>query len=263
MDRVINRDLPHVGFSQSKEFSMKNIIKLFGLIALVAVIGFSMATCGGGGHDDDDIIGGDGSMGSTLQIINAQVYTRNMYGPYGPSDVTFTDTVSNLNYIDFFNGEEFSRKSLNELIEGNPIVMLTSGKLNITLGKPKASSLQNYYNWSEPGITISTTNVKGFSIDGFYNGTEGYSNINVSQFQNETNGNYSYISYTYVDKTVSISGTSSAYGETVTYAMNLKAGWNSVILSHKTTVDWTTGNNIYETTIQTGTPNANHKWYVD
>jgi len=30
---------------------MKNVVKAFGIIALVAVIGFSMAACGG---DDDD-----------------------------------------------------------------------------------------------------------------------------------------------------------------------------------------------------------------
>jgi len=36
---------------------MKNIVKLFGIIALVAVIGFSMAACGG--DDDGDGGGGD------------------------------------------------------------------------------------------------------------------------------------------------------------------------------------------------------------
>jgi hypothetical protein len=40
---------------------MKNIIKLFGLIALVAVIGFSFTACGGGGGDDDN--GGSGNQG--------------------------------------------------------------------------------------------------------------------------------------------------------------------------------------------------------
>jgi len=33
---------------------MKKIFKLIGIIALAAVIGFSMAACGGGGDDDDD-----------------------------------------------------------------------------------------------------------------------------------------------------------------------------------------------------------------
>ena len=31
---------------------MKNVLKLLGIIALVAVIGFSMAACSGGGNDD-------------------------------------------------------------------------------------------------------------------------------------------------------------------------------------------------------------------
>jgi len=31
---------------------MKKLIKLFGIIALIAIIGFAMAACGGGGGDD-------------------------------------------------------------------------------------------------------------------------------------------------------------------------------------------------------------------
>jgi hypothetical protein len=44
---------------------MKNTIKLFGVIALVAVIGFSFAACGG---DDDDDNGGGG--GGTFTLTN-------------------------------------------------------------------------------------------------------------------------------------------------------------------------------------------------
>jgi hypothetical protein len=44
------------GQAAQKECVMKNTIKLFGIIAMVAVIGFSMAACGG---DDDN--GGGGS----------------------------------------------------------------------------------------------------------------------------------------------------------------------------------------------------------
>ena len=42
---------------------MKNAIKLFGIIALVAVIGFSMVACG----DDDDDGGGGGLVPAELQ----------------------------------------------------------------------------------------------------------------------------------------------------------------------------------------------------
>jgi hypothetical protein len=41
---------------------MKNLFKLFGIIALVAVIGFSMVACGG----DDDNGGGGGGGGVTV-----------------------------------------------------------------------------------------------------------------------------------------------------------------------------------------------------
>ena len=39
-----------------KEVFMKNTLKLFGFIALVAIIGFSMAACDPGGSDDDPIV---------------------------------------------------------------------------------------------------------------------------------------------------------------------------------------------------------------
>jgi hypothetical protein len=45
---------------------MKNAIKLFGIIALVAVIGFSMAACGG----DDDGGGGGGSKTASGKITS-------------------------------------------------------------------------------------------------------------------------------------------------------------------------------------------------
>ena len=41
---------------------MKNKVKLFGIIAIVAIMGFSMAACGGGGGGGDDGDGGDPAM---------------------------------------------------------------------------------------------------------------------------------------------------------------------------------------------------------
>jgi hypothetical protein len=51
---------------------MKNIFKLFGIIALVAVIGFSMAACGGddgGGNGNGNGTGGGGASTFTLTGI--------------------------------------------------------------------------------------------------------------------------------------------------------------------------------------------------
>ena len=52
---------------------MKNIVKLFGIIALVAVIGFSMAACG----DDDS--GGGGGGGSVTFTINGLTPNTSYY----------------------------------------------------------------------------------------------------------------------------------------------------------------------------------------
>jgi hypothetical protein len=52
---------------------MKNTIKLIGIIAFVAVIGFSMAACGG----NDDIGGGGGTTTATgsIKIVNNSGYS--------------------------------------------------------------------------------------------------------------------------------------------------------------------------------------------
>jgi len=75
--------------NHTKEFCMKNFFKariapLFGIIALVAVIGFSMAACDFGGSDDSDenengdnggSSGGGGGANPTITIKNSTGYT--------------------------------------------------------------------------------------------------------------------------------------------------------------------------------------------
>jgi len=51
---------------------MKNKIKLFGVIALVAIIGFSMAACGGWDDDDD---GGGGGGGGDRALVGTWFYS--------------------------------------------------------------------------------------------------------------------------------------------------------------------------------------------
>jgi len=55
---------------------MKNFFKLFGIIALVAVIGFSMAACGGD-DDDDGGNGGGGGSGFPAELLTKDgTFTR-------------------------------------------------------------------------------------------------------------------------------------------------------------------------------------------
>jgi hypothetical protein len=69
------------GQAAHKEITMKNMVKLFGIIALTAVIGFSMVACGG---DDDG-----GNDGKTVTLSMDKV-----------SATSFTLTVDNAEWKD-------------------------------------------------------------------------------------------------------------------------------------------------------------------
>jgi len=147
-------------------------------------------------------------------------------------------------------------KPLNELIDGNPSVTLTNGKLNITLGKPKNSSLLNVDKSNFPsGITVSTPNWKVFIIYDIYNS---YYHVEQRHYEGDQRNS---VSYYYVDKAVNITGKYTDTGEnymyTYNYATNLKAGWNSVIESFTQT-----GERTYQVTFKTGTPPADCRWVL-
>jgi hypothetical protein len=69
---------------------MKNAIKLFGIVTLAAIIGFSMAACGGGGGGGDD-----GSLGENLNIsLKAYLYHRpNDPVPWQAGDIQITTKI--------------------------------------------------------------------------------------------------------------------------------------------------------------------------
>jgi hypothetical protein len=66
---------------------MKNIFKWFGIIALAAIIGFSMSACGGGGGDDDG--GGGGGGGSGSGSGDYKVTINNIHSSY--NDIASND----------------------------------------------------------------------------------------------------------------------------------------------------------------------------
>jgi hypothetical protein len=73
---------------------MKNVLKAFGVIALAAIIGFSMAACGGGDDDDSGGGGGVGGSGAYKVTINN---IHSSYNGTASSSNTFMllDTASN------------------------------------------------------------------------------------------------------------------------------------------------------------------------
>ena len=106
---------------------MKNFIKLFGIIALAAVIGFSMAACGG---DDDD---GGNSSGDTY---------RHDAGGLGSGEITFSGSN--------FSGSNWTLKSIilgqQRTYKGTYVVQGTTIICTVT-ESDKNSSKQPGYEW--------------------------------------------------------------------------------------------------------------------
>jgi hypothetical protein len=93
---------------------MKKFFKLFGIIALVVIIGFSMTACDDGGDDDN---GGQqqGGVGVTVTVsiekVNASTFTITLEGAKWGS--SFEDGVSGLNYALFAEGSRQVTVTLN------------------------------------------------------------------------------------------------------------------------------------------------------
>ena len=219
---------------------MKKALKLLAVTALATVIGLSMAGCP---PLPDD--GEDGSLGNTMTITDAQVYMLD--GNKAGSQ--YTGTVEGLNYV----LSAILIPSLTDGINGTPSVTLTNGKLNVTLGMPKDSVLSSLDSamGQMQGVIVSPSGAKFFQLSGFspsasWNGT--------TVQQRRADG---FIMYLYCDKDVNVTGkvsTTNEDGQPSTYdvAMNLKAGWNSVI----TTSTGSVGSQ------KTGTLTADDKWVV-
>ncbi|MDR2716505.1 MAG: hypothetical protein LBB89_00360 [Treponema sp.] len=242
---------------------MKNCTKLFGTIALMAIIGFSFTACGGG-DDDGGGGGGDGSLGATLTITNAQVYNLTDEGKVG---TPYNGTIENLNHTRDFTIDKVPIKPLGDLISGSPSVTLISGKLSISLGTPKSTALMDGDDFAGEGVTISTSGAKYFALDwGFYDGTGDSASNWVFQMMENSKNHYGAVYYIYVDKNIKITGTfvdvdeeddDGEYTTKTVYKMDLKTGWNSVIVE-----ETATGKDSSTFTMKTAKPTANHKWVI-
>ena len=218
---------------------MKNVFKVLGIIAIVAVIGFSFAACG----DDDGGDGGGGPsfLGDKLEL-SGQVYLPS----YTATGITYQKFDGNLTLDDYFGGSG----------------EVKNGKLSYTIGVPNPSDLEilNFNedfdvhgrDYSYDSTTISNPNAKrvifnGFDIeDGstYYNLRKANDTGNInSQGYSST---YEEVIYVYVDSDVTISGkgktititnndTYNGVNDSSTYttkdfSLALKTGWNAVYM---------------------------------
>jgi len=183
---------------------MKNIVKLFGIIALVTVIGFSMAACGG----DED-----GDAGSTIASGAQVAYEEG-----------FPEESKSIGEFNWISDLDDSKKTvqLSKYIDNPTTVKITGGKLDIKLGKPKSAYLDSITNGVDDNLTVTPKDVKTFFIQEFCAIDDRYYLYCAKSVEEVA-------ILLYVDKNVTVKGT--ADGE---YDMSLKQGWNFMIVSEKT-----------------------------
>jgi hypothetical protein len=235
--------------------TLKRTTSLFGIIALVAVIGFFAAACGDGGDGDK---GDPTFLGDTL-TLSGQVYTVQRGGtPQKPSinyqKFTADLPIDNTHFISIYGGSG----------------EIKNGQFSYTLGTPKtlipltsSSAITIFYDDDYyDGVTLSNSTTKGLILTVFLvSGSSDYNTL--AKFNISVSGNsvtMEYVYFVYVDKDLTISGkgktTDDEDGEFTTkdFKLALKAGWNAI--------HWkTTGSSEKSTeTISLGNPSL--KWVL-
>jgi hypothetical protein len=123
-----------------KEYSMKNLFRLFGLIALIAVIGFSMAACGGdddgGGSNTATYTGKSGGTTYTLKITeNTTRYTAQS----GDAYVLTAGSNTSKGMVDSFENGVFT------LIPSNA----PTSSFTVTVSGSSITSMNNTITWTD------------------------------------------------------------------------------------------------------------------
>ena len=216
---------------------MKNLIKLMGIIAIVAVIGFAFVAC-----PEPEEEGGPTSFGDKLEFTNEQVYVLEQkregdkltleYKPYSGPDITFDSVFG-------------------------AAPKIAGGKFSFSVGVPAAQYLESISEWfpdddTYTDLKISDTTVKYVTISSFrkespyaYLSRQNYDSSNITVSGSGENMTYTgsatmeSVSFVYVDKAVTITGKGKT--KTVTYEagatyidkyndinLSLAKGWNTV-----------------------------------
>jgi len=218
---------------------MKNLVKLIGIAALVAVIGFSIAACGDGADSGSNPSGGSEIIiVDKLEISGAQVFTATV------NEQTFAVT-----YTPYTGDMTLTTDGVNATITG--------GKLSFSLGipdnlRPVASLFSDYRS-----VTVNDPTAKGFTLNNFSGTVASNYYLDKSYYTVKGNGTAytsttEFVTYVYVDKDITFNGTGStdAFTEdgiaitqkTENCSLVLKAGWNVVyekIVDSGTTTSYT------------------------
>jgi len=244
---------------------MKNLIKLLGIIALVAVIGFAFIACP---EPEPEEEGGPTSFGDKLEFSGEQVYVNKALQPYSidlkpydGADITFDSVFGVTSKI-------------------------TGGKFSFSVGVPAATDLSSdewsYLEQSYTDFKISDPTVKSVSISSFNKGNSislGRGNVEYSNYTySETEGaegsvTYEGVSFVYVDKDVTITGKgkteTETYGGVATYItktndlnLSLAKGWNTVYRKSEMSVSQTQLTQSATRTMSVSNPSS-LKWVLE
>jgi len=234
---------------------MKNFLKTFGIIAIAAIIGFSMTAC----PEEDD--GGPVNFGDKLEIKNEQVYTVKYSETAAPVYTKFTGDVALV-----------SNEARGESGE------IKGGKLTYTIGAPPTRYLNGFTymkgdleNLGYTNVGVTNTDVKFYQleeIEAVSGNRSVYKGENSYKLSGTTySGSSESVMFIYVDKAVTLTakgGTFDEDGSKITLKdlnLSLKQGWNALYTKESGSFNINTYTGSSTVSVSIDNPNLN--WVLE
>jgi hypothetical protein len=244
---------------------MKKLGKIFGIITLAALIGFSMAACKSDTADDSSGTGTGTTTTTSTPTSNALGATLSLSGQVFTVDFD----GESLKFDEFTgNREVFSYQAIGG--EGN----ITDGHLSFSIGEPKKLvSIKNLLsdlagaNYLKVSPTTAQYNALNLRIPNGYLERENYS---YTETTDSVTWMEEFVSYYYVDRNVNISAERTAWedkdgdyrwSEIINaFNISLVTGWNAVRYRMEGTETENYGS--YTLTISSSTPDT-LRWILE
>jgi len=223
---------------------MKGRINFFGIIAIVAIIGFSMVACSGSGSPAEQPVNGN----EPLRFVNEWVYERVWNMQTGDYTLERSSKSWAIEPAGFW-GWTDENEPIFVAIGGNGGV--SEGRLNFTIGSPPTMPIQFTFMWLHNFDNVKMGEAQAFPLHSL--GAEIGSSYTVGKiFRGEIGYDWinENVEYIYVDRDVTITGEGITAGNFITLPLNisLRAGWNAV-LSRSVHND-NTGNEIFSISME-------------
>ena len=262
---------------------MKNVLKFFGIFALVAIIGFTMITCGGDDNPEDDgnSIGdlpqaGDGSISFASPLTASAVSYFRGSPKCGDDECEeldcwlkkYSGSPINFTHIYYENDDEYSSGELIPLSSigtGTWNVTVSNSGLSLRFGTPYNNMLFDV-SVHLPEFVTATENLSVFTIlDDYERIYDSSGDLDLIWIDFENNARAGFV---YADRDGIYKGDFDGYCEDcemyeyLSYDLKLRKGWNRVIFI----TDWGYNDEIedyFETFIMyTGKPGNSFKWIM-